>query len=151
LAYKVETHNSPSALDPYGGAMTGIVGVNRDPLGTGMGAALLVNVWGYCFAPPNTAASEIPAGLLHPRRIRDGVHQGVIEGGNQSGIPYGLGWEYFDPRYLGKPLVFCGTVGLLPRVLNGQPGYAKSIKPGDLIVMAGGRIGKDGIHGATFS
>lgn len=151
LVYKVETHNSPSALDPYGGAMTGIVGVNRDPLGTGKGARLLINVWGYCLASPETSADDVPEGLLHPRRIRDGVHQGVIEGGNQSGIPYGYGWEYFDPRYLGKPLVFCGTVGLLPKELHGEPGHQKTILPGDLIVMAGGRIGKDGIHGATFS
>ncbi|MEN9361457.1 MAG: hypothetical protein RL095_2992 [Verrucomicrobiota bacterium] len=151
LVYKVETHNSPSALDPYGGAMTGIVGVNRDPMGTGMGAELLINVWGYCLGSPFTKPSEVPEGLLHPRRIRDGVHQGVIDGGNQSGIPYGLGWEYFDERYIGKPLVYCGTAGLLPRQLHGKSGASKSISPGDLIVMTGGRIGKDGIHGATFS
>ena len=113
LVYKVETHNSPSALDPYGGAITGIVGVNRDPFGTGLGSDLLANVWGYCFASP-FHDGELPPGLLHPRRIRDGVHQGVIDGGNQSGIPYGRGWELFDERYLGKPLVFCGTVGALP-------------------------------------
>jgi phosphoribosylformylglycinamidine synthase II len=151
LAYKVETHNSPTALDPYGGAITGIVGVNRDPLGTGKGADLLLNVWGYCFASPFTAAEEVPAGLFHPRRLRDQVHKGVIDGGNQSGIPYAVGWEYFDPRYLGKPLVYCGTVGLMPHTLHGEPGHAKSIEPGDLAVMIGGRIGKDGIHGATFS
>ena len=151
LAYKVETHNSPSALDPYGGAMTGIVGVNRDPLGTGRGCDLLVNVWGYCLGSPFTPRSEVPEGLLHPRRLRDGIHKGVIDGGNQSGIPYGLGWEYFDERYLGKPLVYCGTVGLLPREIGGTPGHEKTIEPGDLVVMAGGRIGKDGIHGATFS
>ncbi|MDD5598804.1 MAG: AIR synthase-related protein, partial [Victivallaceae bacterium] len=92
-----------------------------------------------------------PEGLLHPRRLRDGIHKGVIDGGNQSGIPYGLGWEYFDERYLGKPLVYCGTVGTLPKEINGVKGAEKSIKPGDIIVMAGGRIGKDGIHGATFS
>lgn len=151
LVYKVETHNSPSALDPYGGAMTGIVGVNRDPLGTGMGAELLVNVWGYCFGSPFTRPEDVPPGLLHPRRIRDGVHQGVIDGGNQSGIPYGFGWEYFDQRFIGKPLVFCGTVGCLPKTLHGKRGAEKAILPGDLVVMAGGRIGKDGIHGATFS
>ncbi len=151
VAYKVETHNSPSALDPYGGAMTGIVGVNRDPMGTGQGAELLTNVWGYCLGSPFTADSEVPEGLLHPRRLRDGVHKGVIDGGNQSGIPYGNGWEYFDPRYIGKPLVFCGTVGLLPKMVNGVSGASKTILPGDLAVMAGGRIGKDGIHGATFS
>ncbi|MDD5697741.1 MAG: AIR synthase-related protein [Victivallaceae bacterium] len=151
LVYKVETHNSPSALDPFGGAMTGIVGVNRDPLGTGQGADLLINVWGYCLGSPFTSPDEVPAGLLHPRRLRDGIHKGVIDGGNQSGIPYGLGWEYFDERYLGKPLVYCGTVGTLPKQINGRRGADKSIEPGDIIVMAGGRIGKDGIHGATFS
>jgi phosphoribosylformylglycinamidine synthase subunit PurSL len=151
LVYKAETHNSPSALDPYGGAMTGIVGVNRDPMGTGIGAELLINTWGYCLGSPFANNSDVPEGLLHPRRIRDGVHQGVIDGGNQSGIPYGLGWEYFDPRYIGKPLVYCGTVGLLPRQIHGQSGADKTIEPGDFVVMTGGRIGKDGIHGATFS
>ncbi|MBR7104002.1 MAG: phosphoribosylformylglycinamidine synthase [Lentisphaeria bacterium] len=151
VVYKVETHNSPSALDPYGGAMTGIVGVNRDPMGTGQGADLLINVWGYCFGSPFTDPELVPEGLLHPRRLRDGVHKGVIDGGNQSGIPYGNGWEFFDDRYIGKPLVYCGTVGKLPKSVNGVPGASKSIKAGDLIVMGGGRIGKDGIHGATFS
>ncbi len=150
LVYKVETHNSPSALDPYGGAITGIVGVNRDPFGTGRGADLLVNVWGYCFGPQDWD-SELPPGLLHPRRIREGVHWGVIDGGNQSGVPYGRGWEVFDHRYLGKPLVFCGTVGSLPVEIDGTPGEDKAARPGDRIVMAGGRIGADGIHGATFS
>ena len=151
LVYKVETHNSPSALDPYGGAMTGIVGVNRDPMGTGQGAELLINVWGYCLGSPFTKPEDVPEGLLHPRRLRDGIHKGVIDGGNQSGIPYGVGWEYFDDRYIGKPLVYCGTVGTLPRKINGKNGWEKEIKPGDIIVMTGGRIGKDGIHGATFS
>ncbi len=150
LVYKVETHNSPSALDPYGGAMTGIVGVNRDPFGTGRGAALLINVWGYCLGSPFYKGG-LPEGLLHPRRIRDGVHKGVIDGGNQSGIPYGLGWECFDDRFIGKPLVFCGTVGAAPLKINGEPFEKKRAKPGDAIVMVGGRIGKDGIHGATFS
>ncbi len=150
LVYKVETHNSPSALDPYGGAITGIVGVNRDPFGTGLGAHLLANVWGYCFGSP-FHEGDLPKGLLHPRRIRDGVHQGVIDGGNQSGIPYGRGWELFDDRYLGKPLVFCGTVGALPVTIAGGPGEKKAARPGDRIVMTGGRIGADGIHGATFS
>lgn len=150
LVYKVETHNSPSALDPYGGAMTGIVGVNRDPFGTGRGAELLFNVWGYCLASP-FHDTPLPEGLLHPRRIRDGVHKGVIDGGNQSGIPYGRGWEFFDQRYLGKPLVYCGTVGLMPREVCGEPAHVKIVRPGHLVAMIGGRIGKDGIHGATFS
>ncbi len=151
LVYKVETHNTPSALDPYGGAMTGIVGVNRDPFGTGRGADLLINTWGYCFASP-FYEGEVPEGLMPPRRIRDGVHQGVIDGGNQSGIPYGRGWELFDERYLGKPLVYCGTVGIMPAALpDGSPSHEKIVHPGDAIVMVGGRIGADGIHGATFS
>lgn len=150
VVFKVETHNSPSALDPYGGAMTGIVGVNRDPFGTGLGADLLYNVWGYCFADPRFEG-RVPQGLMHPRRIRDGVHRGVIEGGNQSGVPYARGWELFDPRYLGKPLVYCGTVGRMPVTAAGRPTHVKQARPGDRIVMCGGRIGKDGIHGATFS
>lgn len=150
LVYKVETHNSPSALDPFGGSMTGIVGVNRDPLGTGMGAALVSNVWGYCLGSP-FYEKDIPEGLMHPRRIRDGVHEGVIAGGNESGIPYSRGFECFDERYLGKPLVYCGTMGTLPVEVGGRPSERKEIEVGDWTVMCGGRIGKDGIHGATFS
>ncbi|MFO7561171.1 MAG: AIR synthase-related protein [Enhygromyxa sp.] len=153
LVYKVETHNSPSALDPYGGAMTGIVGVNRDSFGTGLGADLLTNVWGYCFGGPDDPS---PPGIMPPRRIRDGVHHGVIDGGNQSGIPYSRGFELFDPRYAGKPLVYCGTVAVMPSVVPGpdgrpRPTHEKPIRTGDKVVMVGGRIGKDGIHGATFS
>ncbi len=151
LVYKVETHNSPSALDPFGGAMTGIVGVNRDPMGTGLGANLITNVWGYCVGSPFTKDEDVPEGLLHPRRLRDGIHQGVIDGGNQSGIPYSSGWEYFEDRFIGKPLVYCGTAGTLPRKINDKKGFEKTIEPGDVIIMTGGRIGKDGIHGATFS
>ncbi|MFC1453746.1 AIR synthase-related protein [Verrucomicrobiota bacterium] len=150
LVYKIETHNSPSALDPYGGAMTGIVGVNRDPMGTGMGANMLCNVWGYCLGSP-FFRGNLPRGLMHPLRIRNRVHQGVIEGGNQSGIPWTRGFEIFDERYLGKPLVFCGTVGTLPLKVGGRPSERKEVFAGDAIVMLGGRIGKDGIHGATFS
>lgn len=150
LVYKVETHNSPSALDPYGGSMTGIVGVNRDPLGTGMGAALVSNVWGYCLGSP-FYEKAIPEGLMHPRRIRDGVHEGVIAGGNESGIPYSRGFECFDERFLGKPLVYCGTMGTIPVEVGGRPSERKEIEVGDWTVMCGGRIGKDGIHGATFS
>ncbi len=150
LAYKVETHNSPSALDPYGGAMTGIVGVNRDPFGTGLGAHLIANVWGYCLGDP-FYKGELPRGLLHPARVRDGVHRGVIEGGNQSGIPFARGWELFEQRFMGKPLVFCGTLGELPPAIGGTDAAAKKVLPGDAVVMVGGRVGKDGIHGATFS
>ncbi len=150
LAYKVETHNSPSALDPYGGAITGILGVNRDPMGTGMGCSLLTNVWGYCLGSP-FYDGELPEGLMHPRRIRDGVHEGVIDGGNQSGIPWSRGFEVFDSRYIGKPLVYCGTLGVTPAAVGERPSERKEIQDGDYLMMCGGRIGKDGIHGATFS
>jgi len=150
LVFKVETHNSPSALDPYGGALTGIVGVNRDPFGTGQGSKLIFNTDVFCFADP-FYAKPLPSRLLHPRRIYEGVVEGVEHGGNKSGIPTVNGSLVFDERFCGKPLVFCGTAGLMPAEVNGQPGHDKSIKPGDLIVMTGGRIGKDGIHGATFS
>ena len=150
LVFKVETHNSPSALDPYGGALTGIVGVNRDPFGTGMGSKLIFNTDVFCFADP-FYAKQLPSRLLHPRRIFEGVVEGVEHGGNKSGIPTVNGSLVFDDRFAGKPLVFCGTAGLMPAEIHGQPGHDKQIMPGDLIVMTGGRIGKDGIHGATFS
>jgi phosphoribosylformylglycinamidine synthase len=150
LVFKVETHNSPSALDPYGGALTGIVGVNRDPFGTGMGAKLIFNTDVFCFASP-FFEKALPARLLHPRRIYEGVVEGVEHGGNKSGIPTVNGSLVFDDRFAGKPLVFCGTAGFMPAIINGEPSHLKTICPGDLIVMTGGRIGKDGIHGATFS
>jgi len=150
LVFKVETHNSPSALDPYGGALTGIVGVNRDPFGTGKGAKLIFNVDTFCFAPPDYS-KPLPPRLLHPKRIYEGVREGVEHGGNKSGIPTVNGSLVFDERFAGKPLVYCGTGGIMPRMILGEPSHEKQAKPGDLIVMTGGRIGKDGIHGATFS
>ncbi|HET6419068.1 MAG TPA: phosphoribosylformylglycinamidine synthase subunit PurS [Geobacteraceae bacterium] len=150
LVFKVETHNSPSALDPYGGALTGIVGVNRDPFGTGKGARLIFNTDVFCFASP-FYEKPLPSRLLHPRRIYEGVVEGVEHGGNKSGIPTVNGSLVFDDRFAGKPLVFCGTAGIMPAVINGEPSHLKIINPGDVIVMTGGRIGKDGIHGATFS
>ena len=150
VCIKVETHNSPSALDPYGGALTGIVGVNRDPMGTGMGANLVCNTDVFCFASPFYEGT-LPPRLLHPRRVMEGVREGVEDGGNKSGVPTVNGSIVFDERYLGKPLVYCGTVGMIPTVVAGKPGYTKKAEAGDVVVMAGGRIGKDGIHGATFS
>lgn len=150
VCIKVETHNSPSALDPYGGALTGIVGVNRDPMGTGMGANLLCNTNVFCFASP-FHDDELPPRLLHPRRVFEGVREGVEHGGNKSGIPTVNGAIVFHERFLGKPLVFCGTVGTMPATVAGHPSYEKKALPGDRIIMTGGRIGKDGIHGATFS
>jgi len=150
LVFKVETHNSPSALDPYGGALTGIVGVNRDPFGTGKGARLIFNTDIFCFASP-FYDKPLPPRILHPRRIFEGVREGVEHGGNKSGIPTVNGCIVFDDRYLGKPLVYCGTGGIMPSKINNEPSHIKQAKPNDLIVMVGGRIGKDGIHGATFS
>ncbi|MEO5968616.1 MAG: AIR synthase-related protein, partial [Bdellovibrionia bacterium] len=151
---KVETHNSPSALDPYGGALTGIVGVNRDILGCGLGAKPIFNTNVFCVAPPDYSA-QLPDRLLHPRRILEGVRRGVEHGGNKSGIPTINGALVFDDRYLGKPLIYCGTGGFMPR-RSGAAGEEqrceeKNVLPGDRICMIGGRIGKDGIHGATFS
>ncbi len=150
LVFKVETHNTPSALDPYGGALTGIVGVNRDPFGTGKGARLFFNTDVFCFAPP-TFQGCLPPKLFHPRRVFEGVREGVEHGGNKSGIPTVNGSIVFDDRFAGKPLVFCGTGGIIPRRVLGEESHIKHVDPGDLIVMVGGRIGKDGIHGATFS
>src|SRR3989344_9088772 len=156
ITHKVETHNSPSALDPFGGAITGIVGVNRDAIGFGLGALPIINVYGYCFGIP-TDETPLYKGknktqkMLSPRRIMDGVIQGVNVGGNCSGIPTPQGFVFFDSRYAGKPLVFVGTLGLIPKESNGKKLYEKQAQPGDYIVMIGGRVGKDGIHGATFS
>jgi phosphoribosylformylglycinamidine synthase len=150
LVFKVETHNSPSALDPYGGALTGIVGVNRDSFGTGQGARLLFNTDVFCFASP-FFEKPLPPRLLHPRRIFEGVVEGVEHGGNKSGIPTVNGSLVFDERFAGKPLVYCGTGAIMPATVNGKPGHEKKAGVGDRIVMVGGRIGKDGIHGATFS
>ena len=146
LTFKVETHNRPSAIEPYGGASTGIGGVIRDTLGTGMGAKPICNTDVFCFADPNTPASEIPPGVLHPRRIMKGVVSGVRDYGNRMGIPTINGAVYFDQRYIGNPLVFCGNVGMIS-----QEHSFKEPQPNDLIVSIGGRTGRDGIHGATFS
>ena len=150
LVMKVETHNSPSALDPYGGALTGIVGVNRDPFGTGKGAKLIFNVDTFCFASPFWD-KPLPPRLLHPKRIFEGVREGVEHGGNKSGIPTVNGGLVFHERYAGKPLVYCGTGGIMPAQICEEPSEQKAARPGDLVIMVGGRIGKDGIHGATFS
>ena len=153
---KAETHNSPSALDPFGGAITGIVGVNRDTLGFGMGAKPIINRYGYCFGNPQDQTplyrgKNMTNPALTPRQIMDGVVAGVNAGGNQSGIPAPQGWAYFEDRYRGKPLVFVGTIGLMPRTVNGKPGWKKEAQAGDKIVIIGGYVGLDGVHGATFS
>ena len=153
---KAETHNSPSALDPYCGAITGIVGVNRDTLGFGLGAKPIINRYGFCFADTKDTTSlykgkNFSQKMLEPKRIMMGVIDGVNSGGNCSGIPSPQGFFVFDKRYKGKPLVFVGTIGLIPKNIHGKKSYVKKAKPGDYIVMVGGRVGQDGIHGATFS
>ena len=143
---KVETHNHPSAIEPYGGAGTGIGGVIRDILGTGLGAKPFMNTDVFCFAPPDMDEEDVPKGCLHPRRILHGVVDGVRDYGNRMGIPTASGGLFFDERYVGNPVVYCGTLGLIPRRF-----VAKRAQPGDVIVAIGGRTGRDGIHGATFS
>lgn len=151
FVWKVETHNSPSALDPYGGAITGILGNNRDPLATGVGGAkLLFNTNVLCFGNPEYD-KPLLTGQLHPRQIMEGVISGIEDGGNKSGVPTVNGSVVFDDRYSGKPLVYCGTGALMPYDYKGKPSWEKPIDAGDRIIVAGGRVGKDGIHGATFS
>jgi phosphoribosylformylglycinamidine synthase len=146
---KGETHNSPSNLEAYGGSLTGIVGVYRDPLGTGKGAKLIGGIYGFCVGPRDYAGPLKPR--LHPRRLLDGVIMGVKDGGNKSGVPTINGALYFDPGYLGKCLVFVGALGLLPKVVAGESGAKKAARPGDLVFTCGGRVGADGIHGVTAS
>jgi phosphoribosylformylglycinamidine synthase len=146
VVFKVETHNHPSAIEPYGGANTGLGGVIRDPLGTGLGAKPVCNTDVFCFAPPDTDPDSLPPGVLHPKRVMNGVVAGVRDYGNRMGIPTVNGAVFFDHRYLGNPLVYCGNVGLLP-----VDKVEKAPLPGDYIVSMGGRTGRDGIHGATFS
>lgn len=146
LVFKVETHNHPSAIEPYGGAGTGIGGVIRDSLGTGLGAKPILNTDIFCFGLPNTPYDNLPKGTLHPKRVFKGVVAGVRDYGNRMGIPTANGAILFDTRYTANPLVFCGNVGIIP-----IDRCEKSVQPGDLIVAVGGRTGRDGIHGATFS
>jgi phosphoribosylformylglycinamidine synthase len=146
ICIKVETHNHPSAIEPYGGANTGLGGVIRDVLGTGLAAKPVCNTDVFCFAPPDFPPEQLPQGVLHPRRVMRGVVAGVRDYGNRMGIPTVNGAILFDERYLANPLVFCGTVGLIPK-----DKAFKQVHAGDLVVAVGGRTGRDGIHGATFS
>lgn len=146
ICFKVETHNHPSAIEPYGGANTGVGGVIRDIMGTGLGGKPILNTDIFCFGLPDTPLDKIPKGVLHPKRIMKGVVAGVRDYGNRMGIPTSNGAVFFDERYIGNPLVFCGTVGIIPKNK-----CQKEARPDDLIVVVGGRTGRDGIHGATFS
>jgi phosphoribosylformylglycinamidine synthase len=146
VCIKVETHNRPSAIEPYGGAATGIGGCIRDVIGTGLGAKPIASTDVFCVAEPTMPASDLPPGTLHPRRILTQVVAGVRDYGNRMGIPTVSGAVAFDRRYVGNPLVFAGCIGLIPRhLVKGQA------KAGDRIIALGGRTGRDGVHGATFS
>jgi len=144
-----ETHNSPSNMEAYGGAITGIVGVYRDPLGTGKGSKLVMGGYGYCVGPRDYDGELVPH--LHPRRLLDGVIEGVRDGGNKSGIPTTFGQVLFHPGYMGKCLVFVTALGIMPSQIKGKPAHQKRTSAGDLVIMCGGRVGKDGIHGVTAS
>jgi len=146
VCFKVETHNHPSAIEPYGGANTGLGGVIRDPLGTGLGAKPILNTDVFCFGEPDYLFNRLPKGVLHPKRVMKGVVAGVRDYGNKMGIPTVNGAVLFDNRYLGNPLVYCGNIGLIPKEKS-----FKKVKSGDLVVLVGGKTGRDGIHGATFS
>ncbi|MBI5434528.1 MAG: phosphoribosylformylglycinamidine synthase subunit PurL [Planctomycetes bacterium] len=146
VCFKVETHNHPSAIDPYGGAGTGIGGVIRDVLGVGLGAKPIANTDCFFVGPLDLDEARVPKGCMHPKRILRGVVAGVRDYGNRMGIPTVNGGVWVDSRYIGNPLVYAGTVGLMPRWAA-----EKSVRPGDVILCVGGRTGRDGIHGATFS
>jgi phosphoribosylformylglycinamidine synthase subunit PurSL len=144
IAFKVETHNHPSAIEPFGGANTGVGGVIRDVVGVSAYPIACTDI--LCFGPPETPADELPDGVLTPRRIANGVVSGVRDYGNKMGIPTVNGAIWYHRGYIYNPLVFCGCLGILP-----HGSHPNQVQPGDLIVVLGGRTGRDGIHGATFS
>jgi phosphoribosylformylglycinamidine synthase II len=144
IAFKVETHNHPSAIEPFGGANTGVGGVIRDVVGVSAQPIACTDV--LCFGPLSTPADELPEGVLTPRRIASGVVDGIRDYGNKMGIPTVNGAILYHPGYTYNPLVFCGCLGMLP-----HGSHPNNVQPGDLIVSLGGRTGRDGVHGATFS
>ena len=144
LSFKVETHNHPSALEPFGGANTGVGGVVRDVLG--VSGQPIANLDVLCFGPLDEPRALLPETILHPTRIAAGVVAGVRDYGNKLGVPTVAGAVLYDPGYTRNPLVFCGTVGLAR-----QSAHRQEPEPGDVVVVVGGRTGRDGIHGATFS
>ncbi len=146
VCIKVETHNHPSAIEPFGGAGTGVGGVIRDVLGTGLAARPVASTDIFCVAPLDMKHEDVPEGCMHPQRILRGVVAGVRDYGNPMGIPTVHGAVHFDEDFVGNPLVYVGNVGVIPRNK-----VAKKPNPGDAIVSIGGRTGRDGIHGATFS
>ena len=144
---KVETHNHPSAIEPYAGANTGLGGVIRDILGAGKGAQPIASVDVFCFGRPDTRQEDIRAkDVIHPLGVMRGVVRGVRDYGNRMGIPTVSGAIQFDDTFIYNPLVFCGTAGIIP-----SKDIAKEVKPGQVIIAVGGRTGMDGLKGATFS
>jgi phosphoribosylformylglycinamidine synthase II len=144
IAAKVETHNHPSAVEPFGGAATGVGGVIRDILGVWADPIACTDVLG--FGPLDYDYNKLPVGVKHPKYVYMGVTAGISTYGNNMGIPTVNGAIYFDDSYTGNVIVYCGCIGLLP--LNK---YAKNGKVGDYVVLAGGKTGRDGIHGVTFA
>lgn len=144
LSFKCETHNHPSALEPFGGANTGVGGVIRDIMGVSARPIAITDV--LCFGPQDLPFDQLPAGSLHPRRVKEGVVAGIADYGNKLGIPTVAGAVYYDPGYTANPLVFAGCVGIAPK-----GSHPTGANPGDYVVVLGGRTGRDGLHGATFS
>jgi phosphoribosylformylglycinamidine synthase len=144
VSFKVETHNHPSAIEPFGGANTGTGGVIRDVIGVSAKPIATTDV--LCFGPPNTAFQDLPPGVLHPRRVRSGVVAGVQDYGNKIGIPTVSGALLYDPGFTANPLVFCGCVGIAPK-----DRHPRTPQVGDRVIIMGGRTGRDGLRGATFS
>lgn len=144
ISFKVETHNHPSAIEPFGGANTGVGGVIRDVMGVSARPIAATDV--LCFGPPETRPEDVPAGSLHPRRIINGVIAGVQDYGNKMGVPTVNGGIHYDPGYAANPLVYCGCAGIAPK---GR--HPRNAAAGDRVVVLGGRTGRDGLRGATFS
>ncbi|MFH2024048.1 MAG: AIR synthase-related protein [Candidatus Micrarchaeota archaeon] len=151
LAIKVESYNSSSVIDPYGGALTGILGVQRDVLGTGLGATPIANMDVLCFGVPDTNLGDLPKGVIHPKAMYNGVVDGIGHGGNKTGIPTVSGSLIFEKDYLCRPVVYCGSIGILPSKIQDHRSSDKSIKKGDLVVMISGRSGKYRLPKATLS
>ncbi|MGQ9551460.1 MAG: phosphoribosylformylglycinamidine synthase subunit PurL [Candidatus Bathycorpusculaceae bacterium] len=144
IAAKVETHNHPSAIEPFGGAATGVGGVIRDILGVWADPIACTDVLG--FGPLDFDYLKLPSGVKHPKYVYMGVAAGIGAYGNNMGIPTVNGAVYFDESYTGNVVVYCGCIGLLP-----LKKFRRNAKPKDIIVLAGGKTGRDGIHGVTFA
>jgi len=144
VSFKVETHNHPSAIEPFGGANTGVGGVIRDVLG--VSAKPIANTDVLCFGPQDADPEALPEGVLHPRRVQSGVVAGVQDYGNKIGIPTVNGAILYDEGYTANPLVFCGCVGIAP-----TGSHPRAAQVGDRVIVIGGGTGRDGLRGATFS